>query len=200
LQIHGTTDPVVNYNGLTQSFAIEKLMDFWRAKNTCTALRDTVAIANNSLTDGSTAQLIRNNSCSAGSKVHLFKITGGGHTWPGGAVDLPTNGNTNRDFNASQEIWRFFRQYSLSTPNAIGTVANIESALYPNPASGSITIQCSEIISSVDIYSITGAVAFSASVDAASIELNTANLDAGLYIAGIRTIDGSVVTKRFVKQ
>jgi polyhydroxybutyrate depolymerase len=41
--------------------------------------------------------------------VHL-RVEGGGHTWPGGHqyLDVDTVGRVSRDFNASEEIVRFF--------------------------------------------------------------------------------------------
>jgi polyhydroxybutyrate depolymerase len=200
LQIHGTTDPVVNYNGLTQSYAIERLLDLWRTKDNCTATRDTIAIQNTSLTDNSTAQLIRNNTCGGGSKVYFFKVTGGGHTWPGGAIDIPTNGNTNRDFNASQEIWKFFRQFSLPTANGIEDIVQISTALYPNPSNNTITIECNETIAAVNIYNITGSLAYASAGNRAKTEIDISHFPAGLYIAQIRTAEGHIVTKRFEKE
>jgi polyhydroxybutyrate depolymerase len=43
--------------------------------------------------------------------VRLLRVEGGGHTWPGGAQYLPVAwiGATNRDIDASEVIWRFFK-------------------------------------------------------------------------------------------
>ena len=48
-----------------------------------------------------------------GSCVILYKINGGGHTWPGSEVPLPYIpflGKQSRDLNASELIWEFFKQ------------------------------------------------------------------------------------------
>lgn len=43
-------------------------------------------------------------------EVVFWRIEGGGHTWPGGLQYLPKRliGTTCRQFNASEEIWKFF--------------------------------------------------------------------------------------------
>jgi polyhydroxybutyrate depolymerase len=40
-----------------------------------------------------------------------LRVDGGGHTWPGGAQYLPVAwiGHTNRDIDATETIWRFFK-------------------------------------------------------------------------------------------
>jgi polyhydroxybutyrate depolymerase len=42
--------------------------------------------------------------------VELWRLDGGGHTWPGGPQYLPRRfiGNVCRDIDATQEIWRLF--------------------------------------------------------------------------------------------
>jgi polyhydroxybutyrate depolymerase len=49
------------------------------------------------------------------SCVLLFRVNGGGHTWPGSEVPLkyiPLLGRQNRDVSASELIWTFFKNYS----------------------------------------------------------------------------------------
>lgn len=49
-----------------------------------------------------------------GSCVMLYKINGGGHTWPGSEVPLqyiPFLGRQSRNLNASELIWEFFKQH-----------------------------------------------------------------------------------------
>jgi polyhydroxybutyrate depolymerase len=48
-------------------------------------------------------------SCHA--PVRLYRITDGGHTWPGSHWDEPL---TNRDISATKLIWDFFSQFSLA--------------------------------------------------------------------------------------
>jgi len=51
-------------------------------------------------------------NCAGKTQVVLIKVIGGGHTWPGGPQYDPKLiiGNVCRDFNATDEIWKFFKQ------------------------------------------------------------------------------------------
>ena len=47
-----------------------------------------------------------------GAEVVLYEIQGGGHTWPGGALQPEVMlGKTCRDWNASEAIWQFCSRY-----------------------------------------------------------------------------------------
>jgi poly(3-hydroxybutyrate) depolymerase len=61
--------------------------------------------------DGTRVTKIEYTQCAAESKVVLYRIDGGGHTWPDGRQYLPIRriGRTSRDINACDEIWEFFR-------------------------------------------------------------------------------------------
>jgi polyhydroxybutyrate depolymerase len=142
MQVHGTLDPVVSYAGAAGYKSVEETVNFWLGKDDCPAVSDTFQFPNTSTTDGSTVERIRYTNCDQQTEVLFYKITGGGHTWPGGAIDLPSNGNTNRDFNASQEIWDFFNRYTLQGPNGIEPVteSGISVTVYPNPSTASINV------------------------------------------------------------
>jgi polyhydroxybutyrate depolymerase len=49
--------------------------------------------------------------------VTLLEVRGGGHTWPGGSQYLPDFlvGRVSRDFDASEEIFDFFKSIWPST-------------------------------------------------------------------------------------
>ena len=48
------------------------------------------------------------------TEIKLYKLIGGGHTWPGGRSVLPRFivGTVCRDFNATNAIWKFFKKHS----------------------------------------------------------------------------------------
>lgn len=50
--------------------------------------------------------------CDGGVEVRYHLVRGGGHTWPGGP-DTHELGPTNQELDASEEMWRFFRRFSL---------------------------------------------------------------------------------------
>ena len=64
--------------------------------------------------DGTTATLAVYQNGTDGAEVRLCTIAGGGHTWPGGAQYLPEAmvGKTSRDFEASAELWAFFKRFT----------------------------------------------------------------------------------------
>jgi polyhydroxybutyrate depolymerase len=54
-------------------------------------------------TDGSIVVMEKYSTCINNNQVWLYKLVGGKHDWPG------TWGN--KDFMASEEIWRFFQLF-----------------------------------------------------------------------------------------
>ena len=115
---NGTEDPLVPYYGgqITvfrqqrgEVLSTDETIRIWLAKNRCTPEPKMTALPD--LTnDGTRVMKSEYNQCGAGSKVVLYRIEGGGHTWPGGRQYLPVRliGRTSRDINACDEIWRFF--------------------------------------------------------------------------------------------
>jgi len=122
LFICGTADPLVPYNGgpvtvLKQKRGMVKSMDgtidFWKNVNGCTTEGAKHVFPDLNKRDESNAiQTIWYNPEHPNIKVSLIKIENGGHTWPGGAQYLPKSlvGTVNRDFDASKEIWEFFKK------------------------------------------------------------------------------------------
>ncbi|MBK6932936.1 MAG: T9SS type A sorting domain-containing protein [Saprospirales bacterium] len=91
--------------------------------------------------EGSAVQQIRYFSCADSTEVRFLKIINGGHTWPGGA-GLTGIGNTNRDIQASREIWAFFSRFSL--PGTSVTFEPIAAAVFqafPNPTNDHIEVR-----------------------------------------------------------
>jgi polyhydroxybutyrate depolymerase len=123
MQIHGTLDPTVLYNGSLGIEAIDDVISFWVNFNNC----NTQPIFNNitdlNLIDLCTAEHYIYENGDNDTSVELYKIINGGHTWPGAAIPLAGN-NTNQDFNASQVIWQFFNQYDIN--GLIETNSNIQ--------------------------------------------------------------------------
>jgi len=115
MQIHGTTDPTVLYEGnpLFEITSIDNLVSYWVNFNNC----NTEPIFNNipdvSLIDLCNAEHYLYEGGMNDSSVELYKIINGGHTWPGALIPLNAN-NTNQDFNASEKIWEFFNKYDIN--------------------------------------------------------------------------------------
>ena len=107
MQIHGTADGVVAYGGSAINDPIETTVAFWTARNGCGAVPDTAAVPD-LRDDGFTSTRYTYTACREGAEVQLIAVARGGHTWPGGIVDL---GGTTYDFAASEELWGFFQRF-----------------------------------------------------------------------------------------
>jgi polyhydroxybutyrate depolymerase len=147
MEIHGTTDPVVSYpgnGGIVASIHIDTLVHHWVVYDHASLTPVITQLPNTNTTDGCTVEHQVYSNGRQGSSVELYKVIGGGHSWPGAPVNT-TNGNTNRDFSASKEIWRFFSQYHLNILTGISE-KNVETSswtLFPNPANEGFEIRFS---------------------------------------------------------
>ena len=114
MQIHGTADLVVLYDGNDWGIeSIDNVISYWVDFNDC----ETEPIFNNipdiNLIDLCTAEHYIYNNGNNDSSVELYKIINGGHTWPGAAIPI-VGTNTNQDINASERIWDFFNKYDIN--------------------------------------------------------------------------------------
>ena len=120
LHVHGTSDNVELYGpGGGNLWSVEKIKDFWVAKNGCLFQADTVMLPNLNTNDGCTVQKISFTNCSNEGCFIFYKILGGGHSWPSSAdIGSPSwEGNKNMDINASVEILNFFKEYENPLTN-----------------------------------------------------------------------------------
>jgi len=141
LEIHGTNDLTVPYEGGGIFQATEDVVDFWVNTNNLKPTPKVIAIEDTNTTDGSTVEHYIYKGGRNNVNVELFKITGGGHTWPGSAFDLGIG--TNYDINASEEIWKFFSQYDINgriKKNYGCGNGNYNVNIYPNPTSSYVYV------------------------------------------------------------
>ncbi len=194
MQISGTADGTVPYagNGSTM-LPIDTVVSYWVNNNNCYLVPITTNVPNTSLTDGCTAINYLYNGGNYGSTVELYKIVGGGHTWPNSPF---TVGVTNHDFDASSEIWRFFRKYKLNQFASIEAVEKIHFSVYPNPMQDDLILQFENTNNfSVKIYNVTGEILISQKANSSSISLNTRTLAEGIYFVEVSDGINSVVKK-----
>lgn len=154
MQIHGTADAVVAYDGNTFSAPIEDVVDRWVEINNCDTEPIFTAIADQDMEDGSTAEHYAYLNGETGNSVELYKIIGGGHTWPGAEFII---GVTNQDIDATELIWEFFSRYSIEEPieTGIESESGIQS-VFPNPVLNSFQIRLQESTHVTRVYSIEG--------------------------------------------
>ena len=110
LQIHGTNDVLVPYNGGDGTMAINDVIDYWRGHNSCDSSPTVIDIPDIFALDFSTVQEITyscdNDDTNTNAMVRHYRVDGGGHDWIGAWG--------NRDVNASELIWEFFSLYDLN--------------------------------------------------------------------------------------
>lgn len=149
MQIHGTNDATVPYNGNATFASVPDVVDFWVNHNNCDGTPVQTNVPDNDPNDNSTAEQYVYQNGDLGTTVELFKVIDGGHTWPGAPIDI---GVTNHDFDASIEIWRFFSQYEMqSLLNAEELARENPYNIYPNPSKGKVTVNLNSNISKIKI-------------------------------------------------
>lgn len=197
LHIHGTSDNTNPYAGTSTMKGIEETVAFWVNKNNCSPTPTVNAVPDSNTSDNATATHYVYSGGIDGHSVELFKVTGGGHTWPGSPV-VGINGNTCMDFDACKEIWRFFSQYSSTaalTPNE-----RIEVDFWPNPTSAGIHIQASNdrAVTQVRVYDLRGRLLIEQ--NGTNIQyLDLEQLRAGKYMLQLMGEGFSVMKKMMVR-
>jgi polyhydroxybutyrate depolymerase len=116
--VMGDRDPLVPYGGgeigrlgaRGRALSAADTARFWAKVDGCSAPPATTALPDTDPGDGTRTTLLRFAPCQSGAEVDLFTVEGGGHAWPGGLAYLGEwiIGKTSRDWDASEEIWRFF--------------------------------------------------------------------------------------------
>lgn len=201
LEIHGTADPLVPYNGDPGSYSIENLISFWINKNQCFLESDTTNLPDIDNTDSSTVQRIRYTNCSQNARIWLDKVIGGGHAWPGASIPF-IYGPTNKDLNASQEIWNFFKQYTLNGAVDVNEPSAEQSVwtVYPNPFSSTIAISAmGTAATQAELLDATGRLIQLNTITAGQTQFATGNLASGIYFVRLSSADFTSV-KRLVKE
>ena len=180
MQIHGTDDLVVPFDGANFSLSIEEVIDYWTNYNNCSAGPQDIQIEDVNTTDGSTALHSIYESCDNNITTELITIDGGGHTWPGTFFGGP---GTNQDFSASQIIWEFFSNYDINglLPTSLEEPNFTSVNVYPNPTTGILNI---ESLSSQNfkVYNTLGNEVFTSKLLPGVQEIDISILEEGLYI------------------
>lgn len=193
MQIHGTADPTVPYNGNASSAPIDSVVNYWRRNAQCNPTPQFSNVPNTNTSDGCTAEHYVYTGGLSGTTIELYKVIGGEHTWPGSPFII---GVTNQDFSASVEIWRFFRRYRLNQLTSVNEPDQLADLLriYPNPSNGLVQLaHPSHVrIESVQVTDLTGKVLET------QLYKGSVNLEGyapGIYFLGIKANDNFIVKK-----
>lgn len=187
MQIHGVIDGVVPYFGASWTRSIADVLNYWRDHNNCSTELIKIDVPNTNLLDASSASYQVYPDGDNESTVEHFRISGGGHTWPG---SFPSPG-TNQDFDAALEIWKFFSRYDLDGLRGITAVDEQPSAeaslrLFPNPTKGLLSIESRPTTGSrYQIHSIHGQLMKQGILVNKRQELDLSALPKGVYILSV---------------
>ncbi len=124
--INGTDDPLVPYTGGEISIfrskrgrilGAEESTRKFAENDRCTPTPVIVDIADKDPNDGCKVKKYSYGKGKDGTEVVLYRIEGGGHTWPDGRQYLPEMliGKLCHDINASEIIWEFFKNHPKKT-------------------------------------------------------------------------------------
>lgn len=204
LEIHGTADATVPYNGLLFSgsfqtmISTEEVVDFWVNNNNCT-LESELDLEDISISDFSTVTHFKYTGGDNGSSVEHYRINDGGHTWPGSIIPLP-GVVTNQDIIASEIIWDFFNRYNLDGLLAVDELlVHASFTMSPNPMSEFSILKSTREIQMLTIYNLQGKKLFNTAVNDFEYTLESSLLGSGMYIIELVT-DGSRICQPFLVQ
>ncbi len=140
LQIHGTEDPIIPYEGNENMVGVEQVLGHWLQYDLCEEDPMITALPDLDPDDGSTVEHHVFACELQDTAVELYKVIGGGHTWPGSVINNP---GTNHDFDASIAIWEFFLRFDLEglTTTAPGMNSGDAIEIFPNPSSEHFTLR-----------------------------------------------------------
>lgn len=196
MQVHGTLDGTVPYNGNAQGFvAVEDLVDHWVGFNNCNTTAVETAVPDVNLTDGCTADRFVYSGGTNDASVELYRINGGGHTWPGAPVVI---GVTNQDFSASVEIWRFFSQYSLNQFVSVEETEGIDQpfSVFPNPSEGQFSLRFeSNVAATIKVFDAVGKLVLTETSKSQTVNLELPK--SGIYVLQVET-DAGIFTEKLI--
>lgn len=202
MEIHGTADGTVPYYGSDIFLPIEDVVDYWVNYNGCNPTAEVIEVPDINPGDGCTATHFIYSGGANGTNVELFRINDGGHTWPGTIFLL---GVTNKDINASLEIWKFFSKYRLDVLNNTNeqqALENLQIHVTPNPAWEKITVTTNNnaVISHIAVIDINGKTVLEDKTNwIATAEISIQNISPGIYTVAM-LIDGKYRFQKIIKQ
>jgi len=105
VSVHGTFDFFNPYNGNAFSLGLIEASEYWVANNGADPTPIVVDVPDSVPGDGSTVEHFTWENGDDCVETQHYKVTGGGHDWPGAFGNM--------DIDSSQVIWDFVSQYDL---------------------------------------------------------------------------------------
>lgn len=207
MQIHGTADATVPYNGGAGIGSVDSTIQFWLGANNCPIVNTVIdTLPNINTGDNSYPIRYRTTGCDSNTEVTLIKIVNGGHTWPNAPFPLPGI-VTNRDIDGSATAWAFFSRYSHPSPTPLDTtVISVKSIVgssklvkvYPNPMGHVLNVDIMDKqVRYIALYDVLGAKIQETYISSSqgNIKFQTADLVSGVYFLTVKTPTASTTYK-----
>jgi polyhydroxybutyrate depolymerase len=199
MQIHGTADNLVPYEGVFYAKSIVDVLNYWITYNNCDLTPEFTELEDIDPDDGSTVESYIYGGGDNGVTVEHFKILGGGHTWPGNAYG---GEGTNYDMDASLEIWKFFSKYDINgliepTGKDEFTQTNLDIKIFPNPTRNIFSIEGEILtITSYRVTSVMGKTIMSGLVGPDNRHIDISQLPPDVYFLRIGDHTFKVIKSR----
>lgn len=118
IAFHGIADPIVPFDGGENPPErgggifppVRRSVSEWAVSLGCDGLATISKVSTN-------VELSTYHNCTVGDgEALLYAVVGGGHTWPGAAIELPAQlvGITTQEVDATALMWEFFRTHPLA--------------------------------------------------------------------------------------
>lgn len=197
---HGTNDEVVSWNGElligTTAFpvgmSVDALVTKWVALDACatTPEHETWPDSNN---DNLYVDHYSYKDAAGVSRVELFKVNGGTHTWY-------QSQETGGELDYAVEIWKFFNKQYNSTSGIAGKVGPAAGVrLIPNPASSTVQVDSKVAFTDVRIFDIYGKTVLRLDrIPSKGIDISA--LAPGLYLLRLSAAQGVAGTVKLLKR
>jgi len=189
MEIHGTADTTVPYDGNAFMDPIEDVMAFWVDFNGLDTEPSVEMLEEVSTLDGSSVEhYVYTNAENTLTNEH-FKVIGGAHTWPSASFFFP---GTNYDINASVEIWKFFDRYDINgliNPNSTEDVPTAQAIqVFPNPTNDYIQVRFDGAMDTTfELVNTIGAVVAKGQLTTSNQRIELSNLPVGMYYLNVDT-------------
>ena len=200
IEVHGTSDALVPYNGSNSTFAsvnTDTMVRFWAKNNLCSLIADSSVLPNVDTNDGTTVEHFVYPGGTNNAVSELYRIIGGQHlNWPGAGT-----GN-NGDFSACSVLWNFFKGYTLSDFIGIAPLETTKQlfSIFPQPASDHLTISLQDLPNvsaqlSITVFSTLGkpVLKYDLNGHPGQFQLDLKSLPAGLYLLEVNDGNNSSI-------
>ncbi len=184
LQIHGTNDATVPYNGNALFESMREVLRFWERTNNTVRRPQVSKLPDINTNDNSRVQHYIFSDGENDVNVEFLEVINGGHTWPGARFEIGPV--TNQDIDASAQIWEFFSRYDINgvinddIEDGAADSNELEIKVYPNPATSYLHISSHNNIDQYKLVDLSGVVVLSGSLNDNDL-IDISRVSRGIY-------------------